>query len=99
MFKVSRGLIPEIVDELFQFREQISYELRQRPQFQIPWVHSVFSGTKNLKFLGPKIWALVPHEIRQLDILGKFRNAIKQWKLTSCPCRRRKRCIHKIGFL
>ena len=37
MFKVSRGLSPEIVNELFQFREQISYELRQRHQFQIPW--------------------------------------------------------------
>ena len=30
MFKVSRVLSPEIVNELFQFREQISYELRAR---------------------------------------------------------------------
>ena len=30
MFKVSRGLSPEIVNELFHFREQISYELRQK---------------------------------------------------------------------
>ena len=86
MFKVSRGLNPEIVNELFQFREQIPYELRQRSQFQIPWVHSVFSGTESLKFLGPKVWALVPNEMKQLESLGKFRNAIKQWKPTSCPC-------------
>ena len=39
MFKVFRGLSPEIVNELFQFRQQIPYELRRRPQFQIPWVH------------------------------------------------------------
>ena len=45
MFKVSRCLSPEIVNELFQFREQIPNELRQRSQFQIPLVHSVFSGT------------------------------------------------------
>ena len=63
---------PEIFNELFQFREQISYELRQRSQFQIPWVHSVLSGTENLKFLGPKIWALVPNETKQLESLGKF---------------------------
>ena len=31
MFKVSTGLSPEIVNELFQFREQILHELRQRP--------------------------------------------------------------------
>ena len=47
MFKVSRGLSPEIVNELFQCREQISYELRQGSQLQIPWVHSVFGGTEN----------------------------------------------------
>ena len=39
MFKVSRALSPEIVNELFQFREQIPFELRQRPQSQIPWIH------------------------------------------------------------
>ena len=79
MFKVSRGLSPEIVNELFQFREQILYELRQRPQFQIHWVHSVFSGTESLTFLGPQIWALVANEMKQLESLGKFRNAINQW--------------------
>ena len=62
MFNVSRGLSPENINELFQFREQISYELRQRPQFQIPWIHSAFSGTESLKFVGPKVWALVPNE-------------------------------------
>ena len=97
MFKVTRGLSPEIVNELLQFREQI--KLRQRPQFQIPWVQSVFSGTECLKFLGPKIWALVPNEMKQLESLGKFGNAIKQWKPTFCPCRQCKRYIYRIGFL
>ena len=35
MFKVLRGLCPEILNELFQFREQVPYQLRQRFQFQI----------------------------------------------------------------
>ena len=30
MFKVSRGLSPDIVNELFIFREQMPYDLRQR---------------------------------------------------------------------
>ena len=84
MFKVSRGLSPEIANKLFQFRERIQYELRQRSHFQIPLVHSVFSGTESPKFLRPNIWALVHNEIKQLDGLGKLKNAIKEWKLTSC---------------
>ena len=60
------------------------YELRQRSQFQIPFVHLVFSGTENLKFLGSKIWALLPNEMKQSESLKKFRNAMKQWNPKSC---------------
>ena len=55
MFKLSRSSSPEIVNELFQFRQKIYYELRPWSQFQIPFVYSVFSGTDNLKLLGPMI--------------------------------------------
>ena len=99
MFQVSRGLSPEILNELFKFREQIPYELRRRPLFQITWVHSVFNSTESLTFLGTKIWALLPNEMKQLESVGKFRNAIKQWKPTSCPGRLCKVYIHRIGFL
>ena len=95
IFKASRGLSSEIINELFQFREEIPYEFKQRSQFQIPLVHSVFSGTESLNFLGRKIWALV---LIQLESLGKFINAIKQWKRTSCLCRLCKRYIQRIGF-
>ena len=83
MFNFSRGLSPETVTELFEFREPIPYELRQMSQFQLPFVHLVFSGTESLKFFGPKIWALVPNEMKQSESLEKSRNAIKQWNPTS----------------
>ena len=56
MFKVSRGLSPEIINELFQFRKQntLSQTSRQRSQFQIPWVNSVSVVQKALNFLGPR---------------------------------------------
>ena len=75
MFKVSRGLSPEIVKVWFQFREQVSYELRKRPQFQILWAHSIFSGTGSLKSFKPEVW--VPNEMKQLESLGKLRSAIR----------------------
>ena len=33
MFQVSTGLNSELVNEIFQSREQTPYQLRQRPQF------------------------------------------------------------------
>ena len=74
MFKGSRVLSPELVNEFFQFRNQISYKLRQRPHFRIPWAHLVFSGTEILKFPGPKVWPLVPDEMKQLESPEKFSN-------------------------
>ena len=61
-------LSSKIVSELFQFREQIPYELRQKSQFQISLVHSVFKGIESLKFIGLKIWALVPNEMKQENL-------------------------------
>ena len=82
MFKVSRGLSPEIIPEIFQFREKITYELRQRPQFHIPSVHLVLSGTESFKFLELKIWTIDTGEMKQNEMkhlmsLGKFRKEIK----------------------
>ena len=73
MIKVSRDLRTKIVN---YFNSGSKYVMRQRPQFQIPWVHSVFSGKESptsgdeveesLTFLGPKIRGLVPNEVKQL---------------------------------
>lgn len=65
MFNVSRGLISEIGNELFQFRNLIPYKLRQRSQFQNPLVYSVFSGAKGLTFFGSEKRELIPNEMAQ----------------------------------
>ena len=53
--------------ELFQFRKRIPYNLRRRSQFHIPLVRTVFNGTESIKFLGPKIWELIPDEMKELE--------------------------------
>ena len=70
MFKVSKGLCLEIVKRLFQFRNEILKNLRQRSQFHIPPVRTVFSPTDSIKFLGPKIWDFIPDEMEELESLG-----------------------------
>ena len=96
MFKVSKGLCPEIVKGLFEFRNEKSYNLRQTSQFHILTLRT---GTKSIKFLGPKIWELIPDEMKELESLWEFKRVIKLWKLTSCPCRLCKQYFYRIGFL
>ena len=68
--------------EIFQFREAVPYQLRAQTGFQIQSIRSVFSGIESIKFLGPKTWEILPHEIKQLESLREFKKAIKQWKPT-----------------
>ena len=39
-------------------------DLRNRPDFITPEVHSVFHGTESVSDLGPKIWDIVPEEFK-----------------------------------
>ena len=45
----------------------------------------LFIVTEILSYLGPKIWDLVPLELKKLSSLGAFKKAIKKWKPQSCP--------------
>ena len=47
----------------------------------------VYHGTESLSFLGPKIWELVPSEIKQSKSLEIFKKRIKKWIPFQCPCR------------
>ena len=98
MFKVSKGLCPEIMKGIFQFGNKIPYNLRQRSQFNILPTRTVFSNTESTKFLAPKIWELIPGEMKVLESLWEFKRAIKKWKPTSSPSRRCKQYFHRMVF-
>ena len=99
LLKVLNGENPQIVNEIFRIKDETSYELRQGSCFHIPSVNTVFSGTESIRFLGPKIWELIPNDIKYLENLRDFKTVIKKWKPTSCPCRICKTYLHGVGFL
>ena len=98
MFKIHRGLSPEILKETFVSKTS-SYNLRRNNTFEKRKVHSVYHGTESLSFLGPKIWDLVPVELKQSETLYSFKLKIKNWVLFECPCRICTTYIQQVGFL
>ena len=94
--KIFKLISPQIVKEIFSFRDALSYPSRKQTDFQISSVHSVFSVTECMKFLGPKI---LRHKLKQLEKFKEFRKAIKQWKAAICPFRLCKTYIHRLGFI
>ena len=98
MFKISRNLCPELLNDIFLKRTN-PYNLRRNDTFYSRQVHSVYHGTESLSFLGPKIWELVPIEIKESETIDIFKNKIKQWIPLKCPCRLCLTYLPQIGFL
>ena len=99
MFKVSNGLPPVLMTDIFKLRGQQTYNLRKLSQFYRPKVNSVYNDTESVSFLGPIIWDLVPNEIKDIGNLAVFKKAIKKWSPEKSPYRLCKVYIGNVGFI
>ena len=98
IFKAKNKLSPSFIDEIF-IQNENSRETRHRPHFRSRKVRSTTHGLQSLSFLGPKIWDILPEQLRELIDLNKFKNEIKHWKPSACPCNICRPFISGIGFL
>ena len=58
-----------------------SYDLRNNNSFKRRRVKSVWHGTELVSYLGPKIWDLVPNEIKESESLNGFKFKSKDGSL------------------
>ena len=98
MFKVKNKIAPEIMKKLF-VPKMSSYDLRNDYSFKRRRVNSVWHGTKLVSYLGPKIWDLVPNEIKESESLNGFKFKIKRWVPVGCPFRICKIHFGQVGFI
>ena len=96
--KISDGLSTPLMKDIFPINRN-PYNLRQNSQFSRPRINTVYHGTESISNLGPKIWDLVPSNLKEISELDKFKKAIKQWKPEDCPCRLCKVFVQNVGFL
>ena len=97
MFKIHGDLSPKILRETFVSKTS-SNNLCRNDTFEKRQVYSVYHGTKSLSFLGPKIWDLVPVELKQSDSLDSFKSKIRNWVSFECPWRLCKTYYNKEDF-
>ena len=88
-YKFLQGLSPPLFNEIFVERE-LSYRRR---------VNSVRYGTESVSFLAPKIWDILPKEIKDSKTLNVFKTKIKKWVPRECPCRLCKTYVPQVGFI
>ena len=77
IFKSKIGLAPEIIKEVFEIQYP-DYNFRsEATHFKRENVKATHYGIQSVRYLVPKIWDLVPNNIKNCGSLNKFKNSIK----------------------
>ena len=87
IFKVKNGLSPIIMNEVFNFQENESYNLRSGIHLASRNTHTAHFGTDTISSLGPKLWKLIPDKIKHASTLSAFKAKIKFLTISNCQCR------------
>ena len=99
IYKVKHGIAPEIMKDIFELQNP-SYNLRSScNQFRRENIKTVHYGLQSVRYLGPKIWELVPNNIKCSNSSSKFKKFIKSWKPEACPCRLCKTYNAQVRFI
>ena len=86
IYKVMQATFPPLLNEVFVPR-QCNYELRGYNFLERRRVNSVRYGTESISLLAPKIWEILPKEIKDSDTLQIFKAKIKKRVPVECLCR------------
>ena len=92
LFKVISGNAPFLINEIFTRRDipenSVVANLRSQTDFyNYHNPQSVRLGPETLRALGPKIWNIIPPDIKNSLSLAMFKRKIKKWLPVNCPCR------------
>ena len=97
MDKISHCLSTPLMKDIFPINRNPCI-LKQNSQFSRPRINTVYHGTENIPNLGPKIWDLVPNDLKSKSELDKLKKDIKLWKPENCPCRLCKVFVQNVNF-
>ena len=96
LYKVAHSLSPKIMNLILPLNDNARYPAENN--FKTRNVRTVNYGQETLAHLGPKIWSLVPNEMKKFSLF-KFTKKIRKWKPDKCPCRLCKTYIRDLGFV
>ena len=86
------------MNEIFVERKS-NYSLRGNNVLTRRRVNSVRYDTETVSFLAPKIWDILPKDIKDSESLDIFKRKIKKWIPWKRPCKLCKTYILQVGFI
>ena len=96
MFGVVRKLGPDIVRDLFV----LDLDTRNDRTFLRPNVNTVYNGENSIRYFGPIVWdEMLPRKFKSIKTLEKFKDDIREWVPTNCPCSLCREYVGGVGYV
>ena len=99
IYKFKNNISPEIMRDIFHFQENGNYNLRSGTHLASRNTKITLFGKETVSNIGTKIWSLLPDILKNSSSLQVFKNKLKEWKPTRCPCRLCKIYIQHVNFI
>ena len=96
IYKALNNLSSTLMSELFGVKER-KYILRNDNALVSNSPHSTRYGLNTISHLEPKIWEIIPNEIKGCKSLNSFKAKINMWVPTNCPCNLCRPYVHNVG--
>ena len=97
IYKVINDISPVIMKDIFLLKENRIYNSREI--FVTNNIRTEHYGKESLSYLGPKIWNIIPNDIKTSTSLNGFKQNIRKWKPDKCPCKLCRTYIAGIGYI
>ena len=78
VIKFLNGLSPQIMNDVFQVKLLASYYLRDKNELYSRNPKTLAYGTESVSFMTPKIWSIVPQELKNSLFLYSFKKRHKE---------------------
>ena len=99
IFKIQNNLAPPIMKEVLTMNDPAYYFRSESSHFKQRNFKTTKYGLQSISYLAPRIWDLIPTNIKKSKTLQEFKTQIKSWYPDQCPCRLCKTYVAQIGFI
>ena len=65
MYKIYNGISPTIMNAILKLRHRNLYNIRSWTDFDVPKIRTVKHSPESFRYLGPKIWEIIPTHVKQ----------------------------------
>ena len=98
LFKVKRNLSNEIICNILKTRT-LTYNLQSQTDFMRDCINPRHYRLNPRNYFAPKVWDMIPLEIKNINSLQKFKIEIRKLAPESCSCCLCRLYIQNLGFV